>query len=387
MLRKAITGVLLAALIMTGCKNEDRITVEGSYPDGKGALLKLEMLNIAEKQFIDSVRVDKKGSFEFNFELAGPELVLLQNDTGEVISLLVHPGDEIRVDIPQESFNEGYSLTGSDESEKIRMLAEKMEDTRSRLDSITDLLSGMEDLESPEADVLISSYQQIFVQQKRKNIRFIVENLNSLASIYALYQRVAPEVYIMNDLKDLQYFKIVADSARVKYPQSTLVRSLAADVDNRIADYNSRLTLSKLTRENVTETGLIDLEIENVAGEEISLSSLQGKVVLLNFWGSWNQDSRDATRSLKNVYRQYHDRGFEIYSVALENDRNTWRAALDFEEYPWINVSELTYPYSYAANVYNVKNIPTNFLIDRNGTIVAKNLSGKVLATWLDNLL
>jgi len=245
----------------------------------------------------------------------------------------------------------------------------------------------MEDLESPEADVLISSYQQIFVQQKRKNIRFIVENLNSLASIYALYQRVAPEVYIMNDLKDLQYFKIVADSARVKYPQSTLVRSLAADVDNRIADYNSRLTLSKLTRENVTETGLIDLEIENVAGEEISLSSLQGKVVLLNFWGSWNQDSRDATRSLKNVYRQYHDRGFEIYSVALENDRNTWRAALDFEEYPWINVSELTYPYSYAANVYNVKNIPTNFLIDRNGTIVAKNLSGKVLATWLDNML
>lgn len=387
MFKKAITGVLLTALVMTGCKNEDRITVEGIYPDGKGKLLKLEMLNIAEKQFIDSVRVDKKGAFEFKFELAGPELVLLQNGSGEVITLLVYPGDEIKIDIPQEPFHKGYALSGSEESENIRILAEEMEATRFRLDSITEVLSSMGDLESPEADVLISSYEQIFVKQKRKNIRFIVENLNSLSSIYALYQRVSPEVYIMNDLKDLQYFKIVSDSARVRYPESTLVRSLAADVDNRVADYNSRLTLSRLTKDNVTETGLIDLEIENVQGEEISLTSLKGKVVLLNFWGSWNQDSRDATRSLKNVYGQYHNRGFEIYSVALENDRNTWRAVVDFEEYPWINVSELTYPYSYAANVYNVKTIPTNFLIDRDGTIVAKNLSGKVLATWLDNLL
>jgi thiol-disulfide isomerase/thioredoxin len=114
---------------------------------------------------------------------------------------------------------------------------------------------------------------------------------------------------------------------------------------------------------------------------------LAGKVVLINFWASWDQGSRDAARALRPIYTKYHPQGFEIYSIALDKNRNVWRAAIDFEEYPWINVSELSYPYSYAATVYNVTSLPTSFLIDREGTIVAKNISGKTLATWLDNLL
>jgi len=387
MYRNKIIFALILTLALSACKNEDRIIIEGVYPKGEGELLKLEMLNISETQFIDSTHVNKKGGFQFEFDLAGPELVLLQNEAGEYINMLAFPGDEIQLEIPQESFSEGYTVSGSDESEKIRLLAAQMRDTRWKLDSITDALNEMEDMESPEAQVLINSYQQIFIQQKRKNIRFVVENLNSLSSIYALYQRVTPDIYLLSDLKDLQYFKIVADSARVKYPESTLVRSLAADVDNRVAQYNNRLALSKLSKNKVSETGLINLEIEDINGEMHSLEELKGKVILLNFWSSWNQESRNATRGLKSIYNQYHDRGFEIYSVALDNDRNTWRTAVDFEEYPWINVSELTYPYSYSANLYNVKTIPTNFLIDREGNIVAKNIYGKVLATWLDNLL
>lgn len=384
--RRIFTGLIISALLFS-CGKDDNITIIGSYPAGAGEYLQFEMLNIAEKQFIDSAKVNKKGDFRFGFNLDYPELILVKNSRDQYINLLAFPGDEIRLNIPQSSFRNGYSVEGSEESGKIRYLVENVEQTRTTLDSILDAINELEDLESPEAERLITSYRETFNDQKRTNIRFIIENINSLSSVYALYQRVAPDVYLFNDLKDLQYYKIVADSVRVKYQGSTLAKSLVNDVEQRLSEYNNMMTINKLSQSNMVETGLIDLVIEDVNGNKQSLRDLDGKVVLLNFWASWNNESRLANRRLISLYKEYHDKGFEIYSVAMDNDRNTWRGAVDFEEFPWINVSELTYPSSYAATVYNVQSIPSNYLIDREGNIVAKNIGSNVLATWLDNLL
>lgn len=384
---KKISWLLCIALVVTSCKNDDNVTIKGSYPDGSNEFVKLEMLNIFETQVIDSVKVSSSGKFKASFKLNSPELVLLKNATGEYINLLAFPGDQIELEIPQLSFTEGYSVSGSEESQKIKSLVDIVEITKFQLDSLSIAYDALEDKDGPEAEILVSAYQKTIQKQKRNNIRFVVENINSLSSIYALYQRIAPEVYILNDLKDLQYFKIVADSVRVKYPESTLTASLLRDVEQRLREYNSVLTMNEFSKENIIETGLINLTIQNTEGDEISLGSLKGKVVLLNFWASWDNNSREANRQLKRIYERYRNRGFEVYSVALENDRNTWRTAIEFEEYKWLNVSELTYPYSYAATAYNVTSLPTNYLIDKEGNIVAKNINGNVLATWLDNLV
>jgi thiol-disulfide isomerase/thioredoxin len=158
-------------------------------------------------------------------------------------------------------------------------------------------------------------------------------------------------------------------------------------VNNRVGQYNRALAIKRLTDSARVETGIVNLDINNTEGSAVSLKSLQGKVVLLHFWASWNESSLDANRSLKGIYNKYHQQGFEIYAVSLEHDAENWRRVINFEEYPWINVSELSYPNSYAASVYNVKQLPANYLIDREGNVVAKNIYGKRLATWLDNLL
>lgn len=385
-MRRIFIGLIISSLLFS-CGSDDNITIRGSYPAGAGGYLHFEMLNIAEKQFIDSVKLNKKGGFKYSFSLDHPELILVKNRQEQYINLLAFPGDEIRLDIPQSSFRKGYVVAGSEESGKIRGLVQDVEQTKTRLDSILDALNEMENLESPEAETLIASYREVFNDQKRSNVRFIIENISSLSSVYALYQRVAPDVYLFNDVKDLQYYKIVSDSVRVKYPGSTLAKSLVNDVEQRLTEYNNIITINKLTQNSTVETGLIDLVIEDVNGDAQSLRGLDGKVILLNFWASWNNESRTASRRLIGLYNEYHDKGFEIYSVAMENDRNTWRGTVNFEEFPWINVSELTYPNSYAATVYNVQSIPANYLIDREGNIVAKNIGSNVLATWLDNLL
>jgi hypothetical protein len=384
---KNLYWIIILSITLWSCKDEGNVHISGSYPEGKSEYLELHILNIAQTNLIDSVKVNKKGQFKFTVELNEPELLLVKNSQQQYINLLAHPDDTINLDIPQQSFKQGYSLSGSEESEKIRELVEKLENTRSQLDSISDIYDKLTDKGGVEAGQLTTAYQEIFREQRKSNIRFIVENINSLASVYALYQRVAPDIYVLNEIRDLQYYKIVADSISVKYPGSSLTASLVNDVERRKAEYLNLTKINEYSKNNEIKTGLIDLVIENTESEEISLKSLEGNVVLLNFWASWNPESREANRNLKAVYDKYHARGFEIYSVSLDNDRNQWRSTIFFEEYPWINVSELTYPYSYAASVYNVTELPTNYLIDREGNILIKNLSGKILATWLDNLL
>jgi thiol-disulfide isomerase/thioredoxin len=387
LIKRAAWVIILTFLLYSSCRDTTNIRIHGSYPAGTGENLYVERLNIAETQLIDSVKIKKNGSFRFSLKLDHPELILIRNTRDQYINLLAFPDDEIRLEIPGQSFRTGYTVEGSDESEKIRQLVGAVNRTKIRLDSISEALNALEDQEGAEAENLIASYQKIFDEQKRNNIRFVVENLGSLSSVYALYQRVADDIYIFNDLKDLQYFKIVADSVKVKYPGSTLSSSLTADVEQRMREYNNLLALSELSRHNISEAGMIDLNIENSEAKEIRLGSLVGKVVLLNFWASWNDDSRKANHRLKTIYDQYHSKGFEIYSVSLDSDRSKWKKTIYFEEYPWIDVCELTYPYSYATSVYNVTSLPSNFLIDREGNIVARNIAGNALATHLDNLL
>ena len=109
------------------------------------------------------------------------------------------------------------------------------------------------------------------------------------------------------------------------------------------------------------------------------LSSLKGKVILLSFWASTNKDSRLFNRELKRVYNKFKSRGVEIYQVSLDNNKVYWEAALLQDELPWINVCELSYPNSYAASIYNVTQLPTNFLISKKGEIVGRNLQGTLL--------
>jgi len=105
------------------------------------------------------------------------------------------------------------------------------------------------------------------------------------------------------------------------------------------------------------------------------------------FWASSSNESIKALLQLQSIYEKYHQKGFEVYAVSLDNNKINWMNAIDFNEFNWINVLELSSPESRAALLYNITSLPTNFLINREGDIVAKNKYGRTLETWLDNLI
>lgn len=131
-----------------------------------------------------------------------------------------------------------------------------------------------------------------------------------------------------------------------------------------------------------------DLAFPDPEGKIRKLSDLRGKVVLLDFWASWCGPCRRESPNVRNVYAKYHDQGFEVFSVSLDRDANNWKKAIADDKLVWPNhVSDLKYWSSEAAAIYGVRSIPSMFLIDREGRIVAKDLRGAALENAVRELI
>lgn len=129
-----------------------------------------------------------------------------------------------------------------------------------------------------------------------------------------------------------------------------------------------------------------DFTQPDVNGKNISLSDFTGKIILLDFWGSWCSPCRQEHPELIKLYNEYKDKGFEIFAVAAETYKKNWIEAIEQDKITWPNVSELKGDKNKAALIYGVSYYPSNFLIDRNGTIIAKDLRGVKLKEKLKEL-
>ncbi len=134
-----------------------------------------------------------------------------------------------------------------------------------------------------------------------------------------------------------------------------------------------------------------DIIMANLDGKEMKLSSLRGKMVLIDFWASWCGPCRRENPNVVGAYDKYQKakfktaKGFEIFSVSLDQNKDAWKAAIAKDGLVWkYHVSDLKGWQNGAAAVYGVTSIPMSFLIDENGIIVAKNLRGLELHKQLD---
>lgn len=156
--------------------------------------------------------------------------------------------------------------------------------------------------------------------------------------------------------------------------------------DNQIVNDRYKVMQSPSTSTSIGATAP-ELAFPNPDGTIMKLSDLRGKVVLIDFWASWCGPCRRENPNVVSVYNKYKDKGFEIYSVSLDRDKNSWIKAIETDNLVWKNhVSDLKYWSSDAAKLYGVNSIPATFLIDKDGKIIGKNLRGEQLSNALKKI-
>jgi peroxiredoxin len=384
---KKIFLLLFSLAVITGCKNDDVITIKGTIRD-TGAVRKYVTVNtvdINEIKVIDSTKIKRSGDFSFRLRSSLPEYYQIALSSENFITLLAGPGEKINLEFGSSTLFENYSVNGSPGSEAVKILDDRLMATKGKLDSLNSLYdkaSAAPDFETVRPD-LEKKISDIVRAQRRFNIEFIINNISSLSTIKALFQKLHEEAYVLYDPRDLQYMKIVSDSLKKKYPESRHTRLLVSTFEREMAQFNARKLNSML--DTLPEVKL-DAVLKDINGRTVALSSLKGKIVLLAFWSADSRECISENIQLKEFYRMYSRKGFEIYQVNLDADEDTWKAAVNFDELPWISVREEDPSDQKSARIFNVTSVPANYLFDRQGNIIGSNLHGRNLQLRLAQL-
>jgi peroxiredoxin len=201
-----------------------------------------------------------------------------------------------------------------------------------------------------------------------------------MASVLALYQKFDDSNYVIQDLHSL---KVAASALNSIFPKSEHVKALYANT-MRLMNQEKNSKIQQFISE--VGTSFPDIKLPNANGRDIVLSSLNDKVILIQFWAAVNPDSRIQNQALVELYKKYRSRGLEIYQVSIDTDRSAWLNAISQDGLSWINVGDMKGSLQ-AVNAYNIQFIPSNYILDKDRQIVTKNLLGPDLDRAIGALL
>ncbi|MCJ7448341.1 MAG: AhpC/TSA family protein [Bacteroidales bacterium] len=377
---------ILATMIVAGCKN-NIIEITGKLENPQNEeYIYLDELKSTELITVDSAIVSEDGAFNFKRKVEFPSFYLLKINETNFLTMLLEPGQKINLNAHHDSLNYPVSVSGS---EGTKLMVEYNKTLKKTIDQLKGLREiyirylGTPELPSimDSLDSLAQTYLNAINAYTKK---YIDDNLTSLVSLVALYQQVAPGEYILHPEKDIKYFVKVDSSMSLLYPDYEPAISLHEQVQELISDVRAQDLISPISQVGMEAP---EISLPNPQGDTNKLSSTRGSVVLLDFWASWCTPCRRQNPTLVKVYDLYHKYGFQIYQVSLDKTREAWLKGIQNDHLEkWIHVSDVKYWNSVVVPIYSIESIPFNFLLDKEGRIIASNLRGEMLQKKLDEL-
>lgn len=373
-----LAGILLASCSAPGPTIEGKVAVGG----GDKTYL-IEQVAPQGVRYFDSVRTDKNGHFTYKFKEkpGNPEFYNVRLTPTAVIPLLVDGTEKVVLEIP-DSTARGYKVTGSSGSHLVQQAYGIMSDGAGNLNRLELAYDRTDD--PAELEKIVQDHAAAWTALKQTAASFVVNNSASLAAIVPLYQPLPDGEFLFGELEDVVYYRMLADTLQTLYPVSAYARSLAADAQSM----ENLVSAQNLIERNIdNEVTFPDVEMSDALGRKHRLSELKGKVILLSFTATNLAELNVLNRELVEVYEKNAERGFEIYQVYLDVNKAAWINNLAQQKLPWITVSDLKGGDSPVVSLYNVQNIPANYLIDREGVIVQRNIPTAGIGKAVEALL
>lgn len=376
-MKRLFLAFVALSIALTSCQ-QSKVNISGRFVGSDAEMVYLEHTTTLEHKLIDSVKIAEDGSFKLKIEevASTPALYnIIYN--GDRVPLLLSAGESVTINAAGNILR-NYTIEGSLESELLHTFNKSHVEGIIKLNDILSKYTS-HDLTQEEQTDLAKQYTQLRNEIKRAQLRFIVEHKENIAAVYALYQRLPNDQNLFNGDSDVIYYRTVADGIEQKYPESPYLTILRSQIARMDAQLN---LISQMKTVNFPEIAMQDMY-----GDTQRLSSLEGKVILLHFWSAKVGNSNAMNADLKEIYTKYKEQGFEIFQVAVDTSKALWINAVQEQKLPWISVSDLLGEASPTLGAYNITNLPANFLIDRNGNIVGKNLMGDKLDAEIKKLI
>ena len=327
---------------------------------------------------IDS-SVSKSGLHEFDIVLNGADIFLVGSQPEKSILFIGVPNKK-----NQFLFEDGDYAKLKVSGDSINIVLQNHFKYRNDIINKIQSINNLEDKEQ----IILKNNILMNYQQYLKN--FIKINKKSPSIIMALGEIQNPVEFtgelliikdvIINQFENQKYLTEINNAIENANQQK---KFLAQQEDRALQELNQRKKLGIEIGSKAPEIALSDLN-----GKIIKLSSLKGKVVLIDFWASWCRPCRAENPNVVRLYKKYKNKNFTIFSISLDQDKNKWIDAINQDKLSWPNhVSELSGWRSTSATKYGVSSIPKTFLIDKNGIIIGYDLRGEALENKLSELL
>ena len=373
---RLLTVLGLCMFFLSACNYSSDFTVKGVVAGADGQLMYLENVGISNVVTLDSIKLAPGGKFKFTEKRPEyPDFYRLRLNN-QLINFAVDSTETISFVADAGTFATSYSVEGSENSKAIKAI------TLAQLDAnqaISRLRKEYEDkmISDTTYRMKVLAAADAYKEVARK---YIYSAPMSTAAYFALFQQIDGLLFFdLYDRKDVKAYGAVATSYNHTYPESPRSKHL----------YNLTLQSMKVLRaqrpvdySNVEtkEISFLDIELPDVRCEVVKLSTVApGKVVLINFTAYQMEWSPALNMALGELYTKYHDQGLEIYQVSLDSDFHFWRNGAS--NLPWVTVHDPQSVYSQVAGLYNVKQLPALFILDRKGNLVKRVEDVKKLET------
>lgn len=361
-------AVVLAALSIASCNN-NKFTVEGQIAGAKDSVLYFENVGLEGINVLDSVKLNDNGDFSFSQDATtAPEFYRLRI-ADQIINVSIDSTETIQVKGQYPGMASNYTISGSENCEKIRELALKQIDLQAKAIA----LQSNTELGIAKANDSIQSMINAYKEEVKRN--YIYKEPYKAYAYFALFQAIG-NYLIFNpraNKEDIKAFAAVATSWDTYYPHAERgqnLHNIAIEGMKNQRIVEAQNADIQIEASKVQEAGVLDIALLDNKGNMRHLTDLKGQVVLLDFHVFALKDSPARIIQLRELYNKYHAQGLEIYQVSLDSDEHFWKqqtAAL-----PWISVRDEDGAGSQRLALYNIQAVPDFFVIDRGNNLVKR---------------
>ncbi|WP_316803426.1 TlpA disulfide reductase family protein [Pedobacter nototheniae] len=366
---KQLSLIALIAVAFAACKPKDSFVIDGTFQN-PGAEKKVFLFGMKSSNMIaiDSTVLSEKGEFKFIRKTPSVDFFRVSIGNHEFM-LIAKNGDNIKLEADLADKTLAYKISGANEVDKLSELnglrnnfAKQVEGIQKDFDA---KVAAQPQNRAAILDAMRPQYESYIKQLNNAVIKFAADNKGTLASFYAM-NTLSPQEY---EAELVKFSDEIKDQIKGNATVDTFVKQMQLLKTVQVGQPAPTFTMN------------------TADGKAINLTDYKGKYILLDFWASWCQPCRQENPNVVKVYNKFKAKNFDILGISLDTDKEAWLGAVKADGLAWQHVSELKDFNGTTVRKYQVQAIPSSFLIDPNGKIVAKNLRGEELDAFLTKTL